>query len=203
MWYGRLGGPRGRSDRVWKISPPTTGIRFTDLPARKESLRHPGPHLMEKTNHWAPNYTVSYSFPFLSTLKAHLSSSQPCTGQPSDLQLTGNLEFLILFSTRTVGEVRKENAAKWDTRHSASDRAVIIELPAEHVLLWLKPHFSERHLFLFQSTPTVLYTYLRDGNCIVQRYFTLSKQQYFGWRERNQQDATNLTLSSWCTVTRA
>ena len=36
----RLGGPQGRSGRVWKISPPT-GIRSPDRPARNESLYRP------------------------------------------------------------------------------------------------------------------------------------------------------------------
>ena len=38
--YVRLGGPQGRSGRVWKISPPT-GIQSMDLPARSESLYRP------------------------------------------------------------------------------------------------------------------------------------------------------------------
>ena len=37
--YIRLGGPQGRSGRMWKISPPT-GIRPLDRPARCESLYH-------------------------------------------------------------------------------------------------------------------------------------------------------------------
>ena len=43
--YGKLGGPRGRSGRVRKISPPT-GIRSSDRPTRSESLYrlgYPGP----------------------------------------------------------------------------------------------------------------------------------------------------------------
>jgi len=36
-FYRRLGGPQGRSGRVWKMSPPT-GIRSLDRPARSESL---------------------------------------------------------------------------------------------------------------------------------------------------------------------
>ena len=35
--YKRLGGPQDRSERVWKISPPTR-IRSTDRPVRSESL---------------------------------------------------------------------------------------------------------------------------------------------------------------------
>jgi hypothetical protein len=35
--YRRLGGPQGRSGRVWRIWPPT-GIRSPDRPARSESL---------------------------------------------------------------------------------------------------------------------------------------------------------------------
>jgi len=35
--YRRLGGPKGWSGRVWKISPPT-GIRCPHCPARSESL---------------------------------------------------------------------------------------------------------------------------------------------------------------------
>ena len=49
--YRRLGGPQGRSGRVWKISPPT-GIRSPDLPARSESLyrlSYPGPKLYTHT----------------------------------------------------------------------------------------------------------------------------------------------------------
>jgi hypothetical protein len=45
--YRRLGGPQGRSGRLWKISPPT-GIRSPDRPACSESLyrlRYSGPHL--------------------------------------------------------------------------------------------------------------------------------------------------------------
>ena len=37
LLYRRLGGPQGRSGRVWKISPPT-GIWSPDRPARSESL---------------------------------------------------------------------------------------------------------------------------------------------------------------------
>ena len=37
--YTRLGGPQGRSGRVWKISPPT-GIRSPDRPARSELPTH-------------------------------------------------------------------------------------------------------------------------------------------------------------------
>jgi hypothetical protein len=43
--YRRLGGPQGRSERVWKISPPT-GIRSPDRPDLSESLYrlwHPSP----------------------------------------------------------------------------------------------------------------------------------------------------------------
>ena len=43
--YRRLGGPQGRSGRLWKISPPTE-IRSPDRPARSESLyrlSYPGP----------------------------------------------------------------------------------------------------------------------------------------------------------------
>ena len=36
--YRRLGGPQGRSGRGRKISPPPTGIRSPDRPARSESL---------------------------------------------------------------------------------------------------------------------------------------------------------------------
>ena len=42
-----LGGPQGRSGRVWKISPPS-GIRSPDRPTRSESLyglSYPGPRL--------------------------------------------------------------------------------------------------------------------------------------------------------------
>ena len=44
--YRRLGWPQGRSGRVRKISPPPTGIRSPDRPARSESLyrlSYPGP----------------------------------------------------------------------------------------------------------------------------------------------------------------
>ena len=36
--YRRLGGPQGRSGQVRKISPPPTGIRPPDRPARRQSL---------------------------------------------------------------------------------------------------------------------------------------------------------------------
>jgi hypothetical protein len=48
--YRRLGGPQGRSGQVRKISPPHTGIRSPDRPARGEALYRlwcPGPHIKE------------------------------------------------------------------------------------------------------------------------------------------------------------
>ena len=36
--YRRLGVPQGQSGRMWKISPPPTGIRSSDRPARNESI---------------------------------------------------------------------------------------------------------------------------------------------------------------------
>jgi len=156
-----------------------TGIRFPDLPARRESLRHPGPHLVEK-NHWAPNYTVTFTLLLLSTHKAHLYSSQAYIRQPSDLQLTGKVEFLILFSTRTVGEVQKGNAAKWDTHHPQHP----IEL-YHWTACWTHSTVTQALFFKnassssFRAFLQFLYTYLRDGNCTVQRYFILSNQQYF------------------------
>ena len=50
--YRRLGGPRDRSGRVRKISPPPTGIRSPDRPARSESLyrlSYPGCRLPNET----------------------------------------------------------------------------------------------------------------------------------------------------------
>ena len=44
--YRRLGGLQGRSGRLWKLSPPPTGIRSPDRPARSEllyRLSYPGP----------------------------------------------------------------------------------------------------------------------------------------------------------------
>ena len=48
--YRRLGGPQGRSGRMWKISP-LTGSRPPDRPARSEwlyRLSYPGRHILVK-----------------------------------------------------------------------------------------------------------------------------------------------------------
>ena len=48
--YRRLGGPKGRSGRGRKISPPPTGFRSPDRPARNESLYrlcYPGPQMLQ------------------------------------------------------------------------------------------------------------------------------------------------------------
>ena len=61
--YRRLGGPKGRSGRVRKISPPT-GIRSPDCPARSESLYRLrcrnalSTTKLEVTRHVTPNSTM-------------------------------------------------------------------------------------------------------------------------------------------------